>query len=172
MPSKRSWTYWCSRGLVTSFAGFGLLATSSAFHCATDARYSSLPPRVAALRVSSRETVEGLRLMRHAVLPYTNVLGPQQSNFFSLRERQISCGHRFGHKQWHAATMPEPTSAYRLRHGDHFGRSLARHPGRNLLPELSLHFSPKRRRTRRTYRSSPRQLLHPPCGSPHKHFHD
>ena len=31
----------------------------------------------------------------------------------------------------------------------------------SLLPELSLHFSSKRRGTRRTHRSSPRQLLHP-----------
>lgn len=41
----------------------------------------------------------------------TSVLGSQQSNFFSLRERQISCGYRFQHKQWHASTMAEPTSA-------------------------------------------------------------
>ena len=32
-----------------------------------EARYSSLPPRVAALRVKSRETVEGLRPMRRAI---------------------------------------------------------------------------------------------------------
>ena len=28
----------------------------------------------------------------------------------------------------------------------------------------------ERRRTRRTHRSSPRQLLHPPCRSSHKHL--
>jgi chloramphenicol 3-O-phosphotransferase len=42
-------------------------ATSSAFHCATDARYSSFPPRVAALRRSSRETVDGARPIRPAI---------------------------------------------------------------------------------------------------------
>jgi hypothetical protein len=48
-------------------ADLGLLAISSDFHCATDARYSSLPPRVAALRVNSRETVEGLQPIRRAI---------------------------------------------------------------------------------------------------------
>ncbi len=35
--------------------------------CATEARYSGLPPRVAALRFNSRETVEGLRPIRRAM---------------------------------------------------------------------------------------------------------
>lgn len=55
------------RGFVTSLAGLGRRARCSDFHCATDARYSSLPPRVAALRVNSRDTVEGLRPMRRAI---------------------------------------------------------------------------------------------------------
>ncbi len=66
-PSKRSLTYWSSRALLASFAGFGRLANRSAFHCATEARYSRYPPRVAALRVSSLETVDGLRPMRRAI---------------------------------------------------------------------------------------------------------
>lgn len=66
-PSRRSWTYSRKRGLITSLADLGLLAISSDFHCATDARYSSLPPRVAALRVNSRETVEGLQPIRRAI---------------------------------------------------------------------------------------------------------
>ena len=45
----------------------GRRATSSAFHCATDARYSSLPPRVAALRRSSREIVDGDRPISRAI---------------------------------------------------------------------------------------------------------
>src|SRR3954451_10181275 len=59
LPASRSCTYSRSRGSAASFAIFGRRATSSAFHCATDARYSSLPPRVAALRRSSREIVDG-----------------------------------------------------------------------------------------------------------------
>jgi hypothetical protein len=47
--------------LLTSFAVFGLQACNSAFHCAIDARYSRCPPRVAALRRSSREIVDGAR---------------------------------------------------------------------------------------------------------------
>ena len=44
---------------MTSFAVLGMRAASSAFHCATDARYVSVPLRVAELRRSSREIVEG-----------------------------------------------------------------------------------------------------------------
>lgn len=39
----------------------------SAFHCATDVRYSSFPPRVAALRRSSREMVPGSRPSARAI---------------------------------------------------------------------------------------------------------
>ena len=56
-PESRSWTYCCSRGLVASLAGLGRRAAVCAFHCATVARYSILPLRVAALRRSSREIV-------------------------------------------------------------------------------------------------------------------
>jgi len=53
--------------LTASFAVFGRRASSSAFHCATDARYSSLPPGVAALRRSSLEIVDGERSSRLAI---------------------------------------------------------------------------------------------------------
>jgi hypothetical protein len=58
-PFSRVWTYSCSRGLLASFAGLGRLAAVCAFHCAIVARYSRLPPRVAALQRSSREIVPG-----------------------------------------------------------------------------------------------------------------
>ena len=54
-------------GLVTSLAVFGRRAAISAFHCATPARYSNLPLRVAALRLSSREIVDGERSIRRAI---------------------------------------------------------------------------------------------------------
>lgn len=47
---------------------------------------------------------------------------------------------------------------------------LARDPGRDLLPELPLELTPKRRRTWRAHSSSPCQLLHPSCRSSHKHL--
>jgi len=43
--------------LATIFATLGRLAASWAFHCAAAARYTGLPPRVAALRRSSRLTL-------------------------------------------------------------------------------------------------------------------
>src|SRR5665647_2663550 len=66
-PTRRSWTYSRSRSLATSLAVFGRRATSSAFHCATPARYSSFPPRVAALRRSSLEIVDGSRPTQRAI---------------------------------------------------------------------------------------------------------
>jgi len=45
----------------------GRRASSSAFHCATEARYSSRPHRVAALRRNSRQIVDGDRPSRLAV---------------------------------------------------------------------------------------------------------
>ena len=53
--------------MAASFAVFGRRAINSAFHCATEARYSSFPPRVAALRRSSLETVDGDRPIRRAI---------------------------------------------------------------------------------------------------------
>ena len=49
------------RRVAASFAGFGRRAARSACHCAVVARYSRPPPRVAALRRSSREIVDAAR---------------------------------------------------------------------------------------------------------------
>src|SRR3954447_23099909 len=65
-PANRSRTYARSAGFVASFAGFGRRAARSACHWAVVARYSRPPPRVAALRRSSRETVDAARPSRRA----------------------------------------------------------------------------------------------------------
>ncbi len=62
VPARRSCTYVRNRGFSASLAILGRRAWRSAFHCATEARYSSLPPRVATLRRSSREIVDAGRL--------------------------------------------------------------------------------------------------------------
>jgi len=49
-PESTSCTYSRRGSCSTSLATLGRLAARSAFHCATDVRYSSLPSRVAALR--------------------------------------------------------------------------------------------------------------------------
>src|SRR3954470_8364533 len=67
VPARRSCTYSRSRSSAASLAVLGRRATTSPFHCATDARYSSLPPRVAALRRSSREIVDGDRPISRAI---------------------------------------------------------------------------------------------------------
>jgi hypothetical protein len=58
-PLSRACTYSLNRALVASFAGLGRRVAVCAFHCATVARQSGLPPRVAALRRSSRGIVPG-----------------------------------------------------------------------------------------------------------------
>src|SRR4051812_27734426 len=65
-PANRSRTYARSAGFVASLAGFGRRAARSACHWAVVARYSRPPPRVAALRRSSRETVDAARPSRRA----------------------------------------------------------------------------------------------------------
>src|SRR2546427_6237609 len=66
-PANRSCTYRCSSVLVASFAGLGRRAARSACHWAVVARYSKPPDRVAALRRSSREIVDGARASRRAI---------------------------------------------------------------------------------------------------------
>lgn len=66
-PARRCCTYSRNSTWATSFAVFGRLAACWAFHCATNARYSSFPLLVAALRRSSREIVAGLRPIRRAI---------------------------------------------------------------------------------------------------------
>src|SRR3954454_3618325 len=91
-PARRSWTYSRSRSSAASLAGLGRRATSSAFHCATDARYSSLPHRVAALRRSSREIVDG-------DLPTSRAIS--RTPLPSARNRAISsrsAKHRYRHE--------------------------------------------------------------------------
>src|SRR5215218_6964188 len=55
------------RHCIASLAGFGRRAERSACHCAVVARYSRPPLRVAALRCSSREIVDGARLSWRAI---------------------------------------------------------------------------------------------------------
>ena len=62
VPASPSWTWLRSRWLAASVATFGRRAARSAFHCAAVTRYSNVPTRVATLRRSSREIVDGWRL--------------------------------------------------------------------------------------------------------------
>src|SRR3954465_10162613 len=66
-PASRSCTYRRSGSLIASLADFGRRAERSACHCAVVARYARPPLRVAALRRSSREIVDGARSSRRAI---------------------------------------------------------------------------------------------------------
>src|SRR4029079_4329189 len=66
-PESLSCTYSRRCSCSTSFAVLGRRAARSAFHCAVDARYSSLPLRVAALRRSSLDIVDGGLLILIAI---------------------------------------------------------------------------------------------------------
>jgi integrase-like protein len=72
----------------------GRRATSSAFHCATEARYSSLPPRVAALRRSSREIVDGDRPISRAIS--LTPLPSARNNAISSRSAKQRYRHETG----------------------------------------------------------------------------
>ena len=65
-PASRSCTYVRKAVFTASFACFGRRAARSACHCAVVARYSRPPLRVAALRRSSRDTVDADRSKRRA----------------------------------------------------------------------------------------------------------
>src|SRR3954449_6728462 len=67
IPASRSCTYRRSGSLIASLADFGRRADRSACHCAVVARYARPPLRVAALRRSSREIVDGARSSRRAI---------------------------------------------------------------------------------------------------------
>ena len=67
LPASRSCTYSRNLSFVASLAIFGRFAACCAFHCATKARYSGFPPRVAAFRRNSRETVPGSRPILRAI---------------------------------------------------------------------------------------------------------
>src|SRR3954447_14363891 len=66
-PASRSCTERRSGSLIASLADFGRRADRSACHCAVMARYARAPLRVAALRRSSREIVDGARSSRRAI---------------------------------------------------------------------------------------------------------
>src|SRR5665648_167834 len=160
-PTRRSWTYSRSRSLATSLAVFGRRATSSAFHCATPGRYSSFPPRVAALRRSSREIVDGSRPRR-----------AQQRDLLALREGQVPTREPAELERRHAATLAEPPAAGGLRRTDRDPRVLAGQSPRDEDPELALDLPSKRRRPRRLHRRPASQLLHPPRRPAHQHLRD
>ena len=79
------------------------------------ARYSRLPLRVAALRRSSREIVDGERPTRRAI-SRTPHLGAQQRDLLPLGERQITPRQRGLSDRRHPATLPKPPDANRRRH--------------------------------------------------------
>ena len=97
IPASRSATYSRSAALTTSLAGLGRRAINSAFHCATDARYAKDPLRVAALRRSSREIVDGARPILQAISrtprprALSNAISSRSTNDRYRPDRAVSC---------------------------------------------------------------------------------
>src|SRR5680860_1721978 len=89
IPARRFWTYSRSASLAASLATLGRFARRSACHCAVMARYSRLPQRVAALRLSSREIVDGERPSWEAISRTTQRLCVEERDIFSLGEGQV-----------------------------------------------------------------------------------
>jgi hypothetical protein len=69
------------------FNEFGYLGSPCrkiGFHCATDVRYSTLPPRVAALRRSSREIVDGDRPDLVCDISHAHTVRAKQGNLLTF----------------------------------------------------------------------------------------
>jgi hypothetical protein len=154
LPSKRSWTYWRSRGSSRAWPAWAawpptLTSTARQTPCTRAGRRAwqrcaSTPAR----------PLRGFDQYGERSPAHQHLEPLQKSDLFSLRKRQIPSRHRFRHEQWHASTMPEPARAYGRRYANGIGRLLAGDSGCNLYPELTLNFSPKRRSTRRAHRVS------------------
>src|SRR5215218_10120329 len=102
LPARRSCTYSRRTTLAASLAVLGRRATNSAFHCAADARYSSLPPLVAAFLRSSLEIVDGDRPISRAI---------SRTPLPSARNRAISsrsAKHRYRHETGSRSTVAIP----------------------------------------------------------------
>src|SRR5699024_11718434 len=72
-----------------SLAVLGRFPACCAFHCATEARYSDLPPLVAALRRSSREIARRVASDPAGDLSHADLLCTQQRDLFALSERPV-----------------------------------------------------------------------------------
>jgi hypothetical protein len=146
-PASRSCTYSRSAALMASSADFGRRADRSACHCAVVARYSKPPPRVAALRRSSREIVEGCPLEPAGDLPHAVPPCTKKRDLFPLDERQVPTRRRLrqGRKMrwWLAAGLPEPPGSHGRRYSGIHRGVLARVPCRDRRPERPPVFAPR-----------------------------
>ena len=120
------------------------------------ARYSRFPPRVAALRRSSLEIVDGDRPMPG---DRTN---PNMRAFKSAISSRSSEGQVTA-RQWrerlHPATLPEPARSDSRRQSCRHAGFLARQPAGNTFPETLLMLTtPPRRATRRPHRRTQRPI--------------
>jgi hypothetical protein len=96
--------------------------------------------------------------------------GLSQLPVFLLLKRQVPARQRGEHECRHAATLPEPPAASRLRHADRDRGLLAAEPSADLTPEQPLHIPPKRRSAWRLHRRPARQRFHPACWPAHQHL--
>src|SRR3954465_11699897 len=180
LPARRSCTYSRSRGSAASLAVLGRRATSSAFHCATDRRYSSLPPPrrpVLQLAASRRRVASQLardRRRRAAELTrdraHALAFGTKQGDLLTLGKAQVPARLGVAQQRGHPATLTKPPDASGRRHPDRGGRILAAQALGDLTPEPQLSLAPMRRLARRLHRRTPRQLLHPTSRPAHRHL--
>jgi hypothetical protein len=72
-----------------------------------------LPPRVAALRRSSREIVDGARPISRRDLSSALALGTKHRDLLALFQAQIPARDRVQQERRHAATLTKPPDASR-----------------------------------------------------------
>ena len=141
------------RSFAASFAAFGRRARRSACHCAVVARYSSSPPRVAALRRNSREIVDGDRPSCRAIsrTPHGHAR-PRSPPARQTTSTAPTTGPNrlMASRHFRNHGCPPPATRRRPR------RLLARPPTRDPRPKPPAMLPPRHRRSpRRPHRSSP-----------------
>ena len=139
----------------------------------TDARYSSSPPRVAALRRSSREIVDGDRPSRRAIsrTPQPCARRSAISSRSANDRYRPDSGAR--HDRRHPATLAEPPAADRRRHARRDRGVLARQPLGDRRPEPLPILTPRHRGRPgdRICPASPNRLLPLPLTAHRNHLH-
>lgn len=139
-----------------------------AFHCATPARQTDVPPRVAALRHSWRDTALAARAMHRTMARTPQPCAPSNAiSSRSQKQRQRPVGFLQADRS-HPFSMTEPAKDHRSRHTDPGAGALSAGTGGDQPPELTLDPTRGPRTPGRAHRR-PQHPISTPPPTPHPH---
>ena len=143
-----------------------------AFHCATPARQTDVPPRVAALRHSWRDTALAARAMHRTMARTPQPCAPSNAiSSRSQKQRQRPVGFLQADRS-HPFSMTDPAKDHRSRRTDPGAGALSAGTGGDQPPEVTLDLTRGPRRLGRAHRrpqhpiSTPPPTPHPPQAPP------